>query len=102
MVQLHDELAAGADPATALHVVRRAAADDPSAAATAAAFVALGRWALDPDHRDQESGRGSAAGGGIPIRYVRIPCSQAVPGAPSQETLPGAAARRPQQPAPGS
>jgi tetratricopeptide (TPR) repeat protein len=43
MVQLHDELAAGADPATALHAVRRAAGGDPLAAATAAAFVALGR-----------------------------------------------------------
>jgi hypothetical protein len=43
MVQLHDELAAGADPANALHVVRRAANGDPTAAATAAAFVALGR-----------------------------------------------------------
>ncbi|WP_179665976.1 CHAT domain-containing protein [Nocardioides thalensis] len=42
MVRLHDELAAGADPATALHVTRRAMADDPVAAATAAAFVALG------------------------------------------------------------
>jgi tetratricopeptide (TPR) repeat protein len=43
MVTLHDELAAGADPAAALHAVRRAAAGDALAAATAAAFVALGR-----------------------------------------------------------
>lgn len=42
MVRLHDELAAGADPAAALLATRRAMADDPVAAATAAAFVALG------------------------------------------------------------
>jgi hypothetical protein len=42
MVGLHDGLAAGADPAAALLAVRRAAADDPVAAGTAAAFVALG------------------------------------------------------------
>ena len=42
MVGLHDALARGADPAHALHEVRRATADDPVAAGTAAAFVALG------------------------------------------------------------
>lgn len=42
MVRLHDELAAGADPATALHATRQAMAGDSVAAATAAAFVALG------------------------------------------------------------
>ncbi|MDZ5619216.1 CHAT domain-containing protein [Nocardioides sp. HM23] len=42
MVGLHDGLAGGADPAAALLAVRRAAADDPVAAGTAAAFVALG------------------------------------------------------------
>lgn len=42
MVGLHDGLAAGASPAAALLEVRRAAADDPVAAGTAAAFVALG------------------------------------------------------------
>ncbi len=42
MVELHASLASGADPATALHRVRRQAADDPVAAGTAAAFLALG------------------------------------------------------------
>jgi hypothetical protein len=42
MVGLHDGLAAGGDPAAALHDVRQAVADDPVAAGTAAAFVALG------------------------------------------------------------
>jgi len=42
MVRLHDGLARGNDPATALHDVRQAAAADPVAAGTAAAFVALG------------------------------------------------------------
>ena len=42
MVGLHDGLAAGDDPAAALLDVRRAAAHDPVAAGTAAAFVALG------------------------------------------------------------
>ncbi|WP_141015117.1 CHAT domain-containing protein [Nocardioides sambongensis] len=42
MVGLHDALAAGESPATALHRVRRRAAGDPVAAGTAAAFVALG------------------------------------------------------------
>jgi tetratricopeptide (TPR) repeat protein len=42
MVGLHDGLAGGAEPAAALLDVRRAAADDPVAAGTAAAFVALG------------------------------------------------------------
>ncbi len=42
MVGLHDGLAAGKDPAAALLDVRRAVADDPVAAGTAAAFVALG------------------------------------------------------------
>jgi tetratricopeptide (TPR) repeat protein len=42
MVGLHDRLAAGGDPAAALHDVRQAVADDPVAAGTAAAFVALG------------------------------------------------------------
>lgn len=42
MVALHDGLAGGQDPATALHAVRRAAAEDLVAAGTAAAFVALG------------------------------------------------------------
>jgi hypothetical protein len=42
MLTLHEGLAAGNDPATALHAVRRAAAGDPTATATAAAFVALG------------------------------------------------------------
>jgi tetratricopeptide (TPR) repeat protein len=42
MVGLHDGLAAGRDPAAALLDVRRAAAGDPVAAGTAAAFVALG------------------------------------------------------------
>ncbi len=42
MVGLHDGLARGDDPATALLAVRRAAAADPVAAGTAAAFVALG------------------------------------------------------------
>ncbi len=43
MVGLHDGLARGEDPATALMAVRRAVAADPVAAGTAAAFVALGR-----------------------------------------------------------
>ncbi|KAA1424046.1 CHAT domain-containing protein [Nocardioides antri] len=42
MVGLHDALGQGRDPATALRDVRRAAADDPVATGTAAAFVALG------------------------------------------------------------
>ena len=42
MVGVHDALARGADPATALLDVRRSAATDPVAAGTAAAFVALG------------------------------------------------------------
>jgi tetratricopeptide (TPR) repeat protein len=42
MVGLHDALAQGDDPATALLAVRRAAVDDPVASGTAAAFVALG------------------------------------------------------------
>lgn len=42
MVELHASLASGADPATALHRARRQAADDPVAAGTAAAFLALG------------------------------------------------------------
>ncbi|WP_182481355.1 CHAT domain-containing protein [Nocardioides immobilis] len=42
MVGLHDGLVRGDDPATALLHVRRAAAADPVAAGTAAAFVALG------------------------------------------------------------
>ena len=42
MVDLHAALAAGADPATALHRVRQQTADDPVAAGTAAAFLALG------------------------------------------------------------
>lgn len=42
MIGLHDGLARGDDPATALLHVRRAAAQDPVAAGTAAAFVALG------------------------------------------------------------
>ncbi|WP_183094857.1 CHAT domain-containing protein, partial [Nocardioides stalactiti] len=42
MVGLHDGLARGEDPATALHAVRRTAAGDPVAAGTAAAFLALG------------------------------------------------------------
>jgi len=42
MVRLHDGLARGNDPATALHDVRQAAAADRVAAGTAAAFVALG------------------------------------------------------------
>lgn len=42
MVRLHEELAAGADPAAALLATRRSMADDPVAAATSAAFVALG------------------------------------------------------------
>lgn len=42
MVGLHDGLAAGKDPAHALLDVRRSATDDPVAAGTAAAFVALG------------------------------------------------------------
>lgn len=42
MVDLHASLADGADPATALHRVRRATAGDPVAAGTAAAFLALG------------------------------------------------------------
>ena len=41
MVELHAALADGADPATALHRVRREA-DDPVATGTAAAFLALG------------------------------------------------------------
>jgi tetratricopeptide (TPR) repeat protein len=42
MVGLHDALARGKDPAQGLLDVRRAAAGDPVAAGTAAAFVALG------------------------------------------------------------
>lgn len=42
MVDLHDGLARGDDPATALLGVRQRAAADPVAAGTAAAFVALG------------------------------------------------------------
>lgn len=42
MVELHAALASGADPATALHRVRRQTAADPVAAGTAAAFLALG------------------------------------------------------------
>ena len=42
MLGLHEGLADGKDPAAALLDVRRAAADDPVAAGTAAAFVALG------------------------------------------------------------
>jgi hypothetical protein len=42
MVGLHDGLAAGKDPASALLDVRQAAAGDPVAAGTAAAFLALG------------------------------------------------------------
>lgn len=42
MVDLHAALAAGSDPATALHEVRRAAVPGSVEAATAAAFVALG------------------------------------------------------------
>ncbi|WP_162251574.1 MULTISPECIES: CHAT domain-containing protein [unclassified Nocardioides] len=42
MVDLHAALAAGRDPATALHEVRRAAVPGSVEAATAAAFVALG------------------------------------------------------------
>ncbi|KAA1420261.1 CHAT domain-containing protein [Nocardioides humilatus] len=42
MVGLHDALARGEDPAHALLEVRRAAAADPVAAGTAAAFLALG------------------------------------------------------------
>lgn len=42
MVELHAALADGADPATALHRVRRQTAGDPVAAGTAAAFLALG------------------------------------------------------------
>lgn len=42
MVDLHASLAAGADPATALHRVRQQTAGDPVAAGTAAAFLALG------------------------------------------------------------
>lgn len=42
MVRLHEELAAGASPGAALLATRQAMADDPVAAATAAAFVALG------------------------------------------------------------
>ncbi|HWJ11709.1 MAG TPA: CHAT domain-containing tetratricopeptide repeat protein [Nocardioides sp.] len=42
MVDLHAALATGADPATALHSVRRQTAGDPVAAGTAAAFLALG------------------------------------------------------------
>jgi CHAT domain-containing protein len=42
MVGLHDALARGLDPATALCEVRQRASDDPVAAGTAAAFVALG------------------------------------------------------------
>ncbi|GAA1514504.1 CHAT domain-containing protein [Nocardioides humi] len=42
MVGLHAALAAGSDPATALRDVRRAAAGDPVAAGTAAAFLTLG------------------------------------------------------------
>lgn len=42
MVDLHASLAAGSDPAAALHAVRHAAAGDPVAAGTAAAFLALG------------------------------------------------------------
>jgi hypothetical protein len=42
MVDLHDALAAGADPAAALLDARRAAREDPVLAGTAAAFVALG------------------------------------------------------------
>jgi hypothetical protein len=42
MVDLHAALAAGSDPATALHEVRRAAVPGSVEAATAAAFLALG------------------------------------------------------------
>ncbi|WP_182378835.1 CHAT domain-containing protein [Nocardioides sp. WS12] len=42
MVDLHAALAAGGDPATALHEVRRAAVPGSVEAATAAAFLALG------------------------------------------------------------
>ena len=42
MVDVHAALDAGADLATALHSARSAAADDPTRAATAAAFLALG------------------------------------------------------------
>ncbi len=42
MVDLHDSLARGADPAAALHEVRQSAIADPIAAGTAAAFLALG------------------------------------------------------------
>ncbi|KRB76241.1 hypothetical protein ASE01_14630 [Nocardioides sp. Root190] len=42
MLVLHDALAAGKDPATALLDVRRAASGDPVAPGTAAAFLALG------------------------------------------------------------
>lgn len=42
MVHLHGALEGGADPATALAEVRRAAAGDPVASGTAAAFLALG------------------------------------------------------------
>lgn len=42
MVDLHAALAAGCDPATALHEVRRAAVPGSVEAATAAAFLALG------------------------------------------------------------
>lgn len=42
MVDLHDSLARGADPASALHEVRQRASADPIAAGTAAAFLALG------------------------------------------------------------
>ncbi|NHA00890.1 CHAT domain-containing protein [Nocardioides sp. W3-2-3] len=42
MVDLHAALAAGRDPATALHGVREHARGDAVAAGTAAAFLALG------------------------------------------------------------
>lgn len=42
MGDLHATLAAGSDPATALHAVRVHARDDPVTAGTAAAFLALG------------------------------------------------------------
>lgn len=42
MGALHDALASGCDPATALHAVRTHARDDPVTAGTAAAFLALG------------------------------------------------------------
>ncbi len=42
MVDVHAGLDVGEDLPTALHRARRAAADDPTRAATAAAFLALG------------------------------------------------------------